>query len=183
MRIAVHQQVTLRVRELFVLVLGLAVAVVACAPALSDTVAAPPARPRLPPPPPPPQPSLRSAVHPPETVYTAAAPSAGPCVVEGTSYPVAHCPEEAIPTHAAQLLGCPAENVAVRRVLLGNPRYTDDAMFAEGCGERLIYSVSKYTKREAFNRVTYSYRPTEEWFVVSRFGLPQPASLSSGHQP
>jgi hypothetical protein len=177
MRIAVHEQVTLRVRGSLVLILGLAAAGLACAPAAGDIVLAAPPPPPLPPPPPtPPQPSLGSAVDSSGTVYRAAARSVGPCVIEGISYPVARCPDEAISLHAAQLLRCPAEKIAVLRVPLGNPRYTDDAVFAEGCGERVIYSVSKFTKRATLSGVNYSYRPTEEWFVVSRFALTQPPS-------
>jgi hypothetical protein len=80
------------------------------------------------------------------------------CVVEGIRREVTQCPGQLIPEHAAQLFGCPTNQIKVTALLLGREHNPTDAVFAEGCGQRAVY-------------VERPWSSPREWYLVSRFSL------------
>jgi hypothetical protein len=71
--------------------------------------------------------------------------------------------EEALRGHAATLIPCRADAVTVRSEDLGNPPQVFEAYFADGCGQRVVYSkkVRWYPEPHPPN--------TTAFYVVSRF--------------
>ena len=107
-RLALDPRVSVRAHVAFLVIVSSACGP-ACTPAFADTVPLPPPPPPPappPPPPPPPPPSLAPSPAEPPRVTA--------CVVEGQSYSVASCPDEAIPiltppsSSAAQRIGSPS---------------------------------------------------------------------------
>jgi hypothetical protein len=80
------------------------------------------------------------------------------CDIEGVVFEARDCPIDAVPKHAADLLGCPVESIAVRRLAMGSEHSSHGVVLADGCGERVVYAYQPWSK------------PTE-WWVLSRFAL------------
>jgi hypothetical protein len=106
--------------------------------------------------------SLRGAT--PATVSLSALPVRGPTSIVIEDEPQQNSnAEEAIRRHAAALIPCPADEVRVRHEELGSFPHPFDAYFADGCGQRVVYSkkLRWYPEPEPHD--------TTAFYIVARF--------------
>jgi hypothetical protein len=69
---------------------------------------------------------------------------------------------EALRQNAAQLLGCPVEQVRVREVLLGRPHNPSEVELADGCGQRVVYGSTPQYANDP---------PARRFYIIGRFSM------------
>jgi len=105
--------------------------------------------------------TTRAESAPPATAPAPAAPTSQRITIEGRPALPGGTAEDALRAHAASLIPCPKDQIKVREILLGRTHNPSESVFADGCGQRVVYASSPTT-------VTSRY---PEYYVVSRFSM------------